>query len=360
MTILNNLSQIKKLDQQNVYGSIENLSKQCSHAWEECKSIEVPESYKNINKMVMTGMGGSGLGARVIESIFGLELKIPLIRINDYDLPDWVDEKTLVICSSYSGNTEEAVSTAKQAKTKKAKWMAIYAGGKLMEMAQKNKIPFYKIDPIYNPSNQPRMAIGYSIIGQLALVSKTGIISISEQDIDNITLAMKKVIEENNIKVSSEQNPAKKMAKKMFQKEIIIVPARHLKGAIHTFKNQMNENAKNLSHRHDIPELNHHLMEGLKFPKNNKQDLVFLFINSSLYPQRINQRFQITKDVVQKNNIKTLSWQATAKTKLSQTFEFIQFGAFVNFYLTMLYGIDPAPIPWVDYFKTKLGQPLGK
>jgi len=360
MTILDNLPQIKKLDQQNVYGSIENLAKQCSHAWEDCKNIKVSDDYQNINKIVMTGMGGSGLGARVIESVFGLELKMPLIRINDYDLPDWVDNKTLVICSSYSGTTEEIVSTAKQAEAKKTKWMTICAGGKLLEMAQKNKVPAYKIDPIYNPSNQPRMAIGYSIIGQLALVSKTGIINISQQDIDNITLIMQQVIEENNIKIPFEQNPAKKMAKTIFQKQVIIVPARHLKGAVHTFKNQMNENAKNLSHRHDIPELNHHLMEGLKFPKNNKQDLVFLFINSSLYPKRIQQRFKITDDVVKKNKIKTLSWKATAKDKLSQTFQFIQFGAFVNFYLAMLYSINPAPVPWVDYFKIKLGQPLGK
>ena len=69
---------------------------------------------------------------------------------------------------------------------------------------------------------------------------------------------------------------------------------------------------------------------------------------------------QITQEVVTKQDIKNYDWKAKSKEPLSQVFEFIQFGAFVNFYMGMLYGIDPAPIPWVDYLKKSLGQPLGK
>ena len=133
----------------------------------------------------------------------------------------------------------------------------------------------------------------------------------------------------------------------------------HLTGAFHVVKNQMNENAKQLSHRHDVPELNHHLMEGLRFPESNKKDFVFWLVLSKLYSKRIQTRMVLTSDVINKNKIDAFEFNQVSSSKLSQVFEVIQFGALVNYYMTILNGINPAPIPWVDYFKKKLGQPLG-
>jgi len=360
MNILDNINQINKLDKSNIYGSIIELPKQCSHAWEDAQDIEVPKSYKKVNKIIMTGMGGSGLGARIIESVFADEIKYPLVRLNDYDLPAWVDEKTLVICSSFSGTTEETVSTARQAQKNNCQWMAIGTGCDLIDLAKKHKVPYYQINPTYNPSKQPRMANGYSVIGQLILASKAGVIKFTQQDLDGLIAVMYKIIKQSNINQTSTKNPAKQLAQKIFHKQAVFVAARHLTGALHTFKNQMNENAKNLSHRHDVPELNHHLMEGLRFPGSNKKDVVFFFAQSNLYPKRIQQRIRISLDVVRKNKIACFQWHPTAKTELTQSFELFQFGGLVDFYLAMLNGLDPAPIPWVDYFKTKLGQSLGQ
>lgn len=357
---LDNLEEIKKLDKSDVYGSIDQLPKQCLHAWEDTKNLQVPRSYRGINKIVMTGMGGSGLGARVIESVFASKIKYPLVRVNDYDLPEWVDEKTLVICSSFSGTTEEPVETARQAKVRKAKWMAIGTGGILIDLAKKSNIPFYQIVPVYNPSKQPRLAIGYSIVGQLVMASKAGVIELEKDDILSIVREMNKIRKENASPVLTDRNPAKQIAKAFYGKNVIFIAARHMLAAGHTIKNQMNENAKNFSAIFDIPELNHHLMEGLTFPEFNKKNLLYFFLISSLYPKRIQQRMTITQDVVKKNKIQVLFWEAKTSNYLNQAFEFIQFGGFVNFYLAMLNGIDPAPIPWVDYFKIKLGQPLGQ
>jgi len=360
MNILNQPEKIKQLDKSNVYDSIIQLPKQCQHAWQEAKNLKLPPAYKKTNKLIMTGMGGSGLGARIIESVYGLDLKIPLYRIHDYDLPSWADKHTLVICTSFSGTTEETVNTAKQAQAKGCQWLAITTGGSLIDLAKKHQVPFYHINPVHNPSKQPRMAIGYLLIAQLIIAAKTKLISFPQKEFNHLINVMTQVINQSKQEINTPDNPAKTAAQKLHQKQVIFTAARHLTGAGHTAKNQMNENAKNLAHRHDIPELNHHLMEGLKFPKANRQSLIFFFLSSQLYPQRLQQRFQITQDVVKKNQIKNLNWQATAKTKLSQAFEFIQFTGFVNFYLSMLNQLDPAPIPWVDHFKKKLGQPLGQ
>jgi len=352
--IIDNLEEIKKIDKSNVLGSVEALPDQCLHAWEEVEKIDAPGSYRNIDSLVMAGMGGSGLAARVIDSVFGKTLKVPLVQVHDYDLPGFVDSKSLVVCSSYSGNTEETLNVFKQAIKKKAKILTIFSGGKLEKLSRKYKTPFYKIYPKYNPSNQPRMAIGYSIVGQLALTQKTGILRLEKQQIENFVKVMKKVQEKCHVLKPADKNPAKKMAKIFENKIINLVSAEHLRGAIHVFKNQINENSKAFAMRFDIPELNHHLMEGLKDPDVNKRDLLFFFIQSQLYREKNQKRIKITQDVVKKNNVEVLLWQAQAEDKLSQVFELIQFGAYVNFYLAMLYGTNPAPIKWVDYFKQQL------
>ena len=356
MQDLDDLNQIKKLDKSNVLGSVEALPKQCQHAWEDINKVEVSDDYQNVDNLVMTGMGGSGLGARVIESIFSSQLRIPLIRVNDYDLPGFVNEKSLVICSSYSGSTEEVVANAQQAIAKKAKWMAIGKGKDLIELAQKHQVPYYQINPIHNPSQQPRMAIGYSVIAQLGLVSKAKLIQLSHEEIEEIVKTMEEVQEKIKVDIPEKENPAKQLAKKMLNKIIVYAASRHLTGAIHTVKNQLNENAKTFATRFDIPELNHHLMEGLKHPKANQQNLFFFLVQSELYPKRIQQRVNLTQDVIEQNKVEVFVWQAKSQKKLTQAFELIQFGAYVNFYLTMLYGINPAPIPWVNYFKEKLNK----
>jgi len=347
---------MKKFDKSNLYQSIIDLHKQCTHAYQDAQKVNIPNSYKQINKILIAGMGGSGLGARAIKSIYHQKLKYPILRLNNYKLPQWVDDKTLVICSSYSGSTEEIVNVAKQCVEKKLKWMAIATGKDVLKLAQKHRVPIYNINPKYNPSGQPRMAIGYSLVGQLVLISKTGAITFTKKDLDLVVKTMESIVSKNNLEVKPSNNSAKQLAKLIVDKQVIFSACEHLAGTTHTIKNQMNENAKHLAHRHDIPELNHHLMEGLKFPQTNQEDIFFLLFQSSLYHPKNQKRVKITQKVLSKNNIDSFIYQPQSSTRISQAFEIIQFGAFVNFYLTLEHNLDPAPIPWVDYFKAKMKE----
>ena len=357
MYILDCLDNIEKIDTEGVYKSVIALPKQCLHAWNEVENLSIiKEDYSQIENIVFCGMGGSGLTARVIETAFSDKLKLPFVRINDYNIPNFVNSRSLVLCSSYSGSTEEVLENVRQAVQKKAKWLAISTDGPLIKEAKKHNVPYYQIEPKFNPCNQPRMAIGYSIVGQLALATKLGIIDISKENITNAISIMNNIILKNAQKIDSEKNPAKIIANKLKEKNIVLISARHLVGAAHVFNNQINENSKTFSSDFVIPELNHHLMEGLKNPKNNKNNLFVIFVNSKIYPERIQRRFEITKDVVKKNNIPFEEINVTSEGKLNQVFELIQFGAFVNFYLSILYEQNPAPIVWVDYFKNELSK----
>ena len=137
-------------------------------------------------------------------------------------------------------------------------------------------------------------------------------------------------------------------------KVIILIASGHLVGVTHAFKNQLNENSKAFSVLFDLPELNHHLLEGLRFPIRTRGLFHFVIIKSDLYKKDILKRIKLTDDVIEKNGFECTIYPMMTETKLLQIFETVVFGSFVSFYLAMLYGINPSEIPWVDYFKEEL------
>lgn len=354
--ILDDQQKINEFDQGGFLPSIAAFPKQCSQAWEEVKKVSVPESYKIVNKVVLAGMGGSGLGLDIVDCVFFDKLNFPIEVFNSYSLPNYVDEKTLYLASSYSGTTEEIIASLSEAIKRKAKILGITAGGELLELFRENNIPFYKINPTNNPCNQPRMGLGYSVTGVLGLLSLCGIISVSLPEQEDV----QGVLEENNslfsLVVPQNENSAKEIAGKIYNRITVLIGAEFLAGSLHVFRNQLHENAKNFAEYFLLPELNHHLMESLSMPKTNPQNLIFFFINSDLYHPLIKKRLSITKEVVEKNNIPVLEYNCRASSKLSQAFEVVHFGEYVNFYLSFLNGVDPVTVPWVDYFKKKLSE----
>ena len=149
-------------------------------------------------------------------------------------------------------------------------------------------------------------------------------------------------------------NSAKKLAHDLKERMIVLIAAEHLIGASHGFKNMLNENSKTFAVRFSLPEMNHHLLEGLAFPAQNKQVLKFLFLVSDLYDSKIEKRIEITRRVIEKNGIETKMKKINGQTRLSQVLSLLYLGSFTSAYLAFLNNLDPAPIPWVDYFKKAL------
>ncbi len=355
LTRIDSREEIKKLDKSNVLGSIEALPDQIQDAWTKASQIKLPADYSQVNNVVVMGMGGSALSTHIIKHLYKKDLQLPLEVYNHYEIPGYVNQDSLVILFSYSGNTEEVLEAAVEASLKTKKILVITSGGKLKAFAQRQNFPIYLIDPIYNPSNQPRMAIGYTVFGQLALFKTLGFINLETSQVEKLVQRLKdtafKLAPEDK-----ENNTAKYLAYAAFQKIIVLVSAEHLRGAAHVFNNQLNENAKNLTIELALPEMNHHYMEALPFPKQTKENVIFFFFQSKLYHPRVQVRVPLTNQVAEQEGYPTEIISATAPTKLEQVFEIIQLGAYTNFYLAMLHGIDPAPIPKVDFFKAQLAK----
>jgi glucose/mannose-6-phosphate isomerase len=353
-SILDSRTEMANLDKSNALGSIEMLGSQVQQIWEISQNITVDPSYKEIENVVVAGMGGSALGTHVIQTVFKEEMKVPVMIAPDYTVPNFVNEKTLVIASSYSGTTEETLAAAEDAKKKGAKVAGITSGGKLAEFLKANNYPSLVFEPKFNPCQQPRMALGYSVFGQIALFARTGVLSIQESDYQGVLNSIAKQHLLNGADALQDKNMAKLLAFEMFSRIPIIVSAEHLEGSSHVFANQLNENAKTYSEFRVIPEMNHHLMEGLRFPESNDGNLFFLLMESDLYNTHNSKRMDLTTQVLDKNHITYKTHKLTSATKLTQAFEMIVLGAYTNYYLAMLNNLDPSPIPWVDWFKSEL------
>ncbi|KUK79617.1 MAG: Bifunctional phosphoglucose/phosphomannose isomerase [Microgenomates bacterium 39_7] len=351
--LINSREEIKKIDQEDVLGSIEALADQIKHAWEETQTLRIQLKHKP-TQIVVAGMGGSALGASVVKHLFKDSLPIPLEIVNDYTLPHYVSEETFVILSSYSGNTEEILACAQQAEKLNAQIAVITAGGKLKEIASKQNYPIYLIDPKYNPSGQPRMAIGYAIIGLIGLLTQAKLIKLTDEEIRSAEEAVLTTMHQCTVEVGVDQNPAKSLTFALVDRKPNLIAAEFLTGAAHVASNQFNENAKTFATYYQIPEMNHHLLESLELPKSNRLDNIFLFFTSHLYHQKNQLRMTLTQEAVEKQGCMSLAIKLKNKTKIAQVFELITLSAFTNFYLAVINEINPSKIPMVDWFKDEL------
>lgn len=331
-------------DRDKVLASIEKIPEACRDAWEQVKKVEIPKDYRQIEKVVCCGMGGSSLAAQVIKSLYFDRIMIPFEIVRDYNPPSFVDKKTLVVLLNYSGETEETFSCAHIAYKKRALIFGITTGRKLGQFLKENNIPAFIINPEFNPSGQARLGLPYTIFGLLGILREIGIIKLEEREIRQAMETLKKF----------DKDSAKKIAQKLFGKIPLIVGAKHLSGSAHVFANQLNETAKNFSTYFILPELNHHLLEGLVKPPTNPQNLTFLFLNSKLYPEEIKKRVRLTIEVARKNKVECLEFKPASDSKFTQVFEALQFSSYISFCLSTLNKVNPAQIPWVNYFKTRM------
>lgn len=355
---LDNPSHLKEADTYFIADSIEQLSQQIRQVLADSDLIKIPGGYERVNRVVINGMGGSNIGAYILKYALLDRSHVPVEIHAGYEVPAYVDENTLYVLSSYSGNTEGVLSVYEEVKKRKAKILGITAGGdsrgKLEQLMVDEDIPGFIFTPQYNVSGQPRMALGYSVFGILFLLQKCGLLSIENTEIQDIIHYLEEGNKELSIDTPLEKNKAKSLAEEISGKQPVLVGAEFLTGNLHAFRNQICENSKNFVCYLTLPDLNHFLLESLENPASNKEQLAFLFFDSDLYTDRIQERSSITQKTVKKNGIPVLSYHVKGKDKLHQAAELLQLGSWISFYLGMKNEVDIGAIPWVDWFKEQL------
>lgn len=335
--------------------SIYSYPAQFKQAWDESTSIQIPSEYNEINDVIISGMGGSIFGGLAVKSVFANEsdgLLAPVSLVTGYDLPEYADEKTLVIATSYSGNTEETLSVFEQAVEKGCKVIVITTGGMLEKKANEYDLPAYIFDPKFNYAEAPRTGLGYVIGATFGVLSKLDLLVFSDSESKKTFRYMSNFI---NMMKDEDRLPVQ-VAQKILGRIPIFVSAEHLSAGAHIWRNFLNETSKHIGFVSEIPDMNHHFLDGVLFPKQTKDNFLFVYINSNHYHARINKRFKISREITKKAGLLDISVTLGGNGKLNELFELIIIGSLVSFNLSRIHGANPATNEMVDYLKTSLDK----
>jgi glucose/mannose-6-phosphate isomerase len=342
----------KNLDTTNLHERISDLPQQCRQAWQSAIALPLPKDFKKINKIVIIGMGGSAIGGDLLRTLVSLQSKVEVTVQRDYDLPKSVDKNTLVIASSYSGNTEETLSAFNQALETPCKKFVITTGGKISEMAAQNGVPLFS----FGYSSEPRAALGYSFFSLLAFLHNLDIIPAEIINIEKTLETLKKISAKLSKDIPTKKNAAKQLAAKLYDHLVIIYGAGILSNVAYRWKTQINENSKAWAFSETLPELNHNAVVGYKFPTELAgKTFVIMLRTPDLHPRTL-KRYDITADILSKAHIPHEIVDASGNTPLCRMMSSILLGDYVSYYLAMLYDINPSPVEIIDYLKKELSS----
>jgi glucose/mannose-6-phosphate isomerase len=347
-----------------VLASIEALGAQCESGAVAAQDAGLPDAVRGPSHILVAGMGGSALPAEIARALLGPLLRVPLVIQREYAVPAWVGPRTLVVVSSYSGETEETIDAASSALERAGLVVGVTTGGRLAQHLAKRGRPVIRIDPSTNPSRQPRFATGTLLFALLGVIERSGAAEafFAEHGTAREAAAaaagfFSGVHERYGLDRPRATNVAKELAHVVGGRACLAVASRHLAGNAHVLANQLNETAKTFAAPFEIPELNHHLMEGLTLPESNRAALAFLFIESHLYGARLEERYAITREIVAKQGIGDATFRPEGSAPFFEVLDTLAFGSYLAFYLALRNKQDPAKIPWVDLFKERLGPP---
>lgn len=344
---LENAEEFKKIDGNGVYNALMLFPDQIRETWKQAFEADIP--IISPEAVVVSGMGGSSNAAKIIQGLFEDRLKIPFIVHNDYGLPAWVNEKTLVIGNSYSGNTEETLSGLEIAQKIGAKIFGIATGGKIADMVHSGQISGSVISPgKTNPPDFPKSGLGVSLGGLMGVLAKAGILPVSEEELLSSL--------ENLVEIRNNWD-AKQMSAWLFGHMPVLFGGRPFLGSLNAGRNAMCEISRNFTQFYDFPEVNHVLIEATQKPEG-VSNLRYVFFESVFNSERVKTRFAMTKKIFDEQGLTYSTYSLKGKTYLTQALELSHYCAWLGFYISMLGDVDPGPEPWILKLKSALSQPL--
>lgn len=345
--MLDDLSLIKQRDPQDALGVAASEYKQTDF---EIDIQNAPSSPVQISNVIVTGMGGSALAAMTTKVWLKNEVKVPFEIYRSYDIPAYLGQESLVIASSYSGNTEETLSFLEQSQSAGATLAILASGGKLIELASQSRLTFVQL-----PSNmQPRMAVNYNLKALASLLVSFGLIDSSKLD----ELSAQSVFLDEETKnwlpsVPTSENYAKQLAMTIAGKTPVFYGGSLTSPVAYKFKISINENSKNVAIWNEYPEVSHNEFLGWSSHPIEKPFAVFDII-SSLEHAQILRRFDLTDKLLSGKRPKANRIELRGESLIAQLLWGGLLADFVGIYLGILNGVDPTQVDLIEKLKNEL------
>jgi glucose/mannose-6-phosphate isomerase len=350
MMNLNDISSFSKTDPQNMLTHIDGLPDQLQAAWELGYQHSLP-AWKDIDRVLVAGMGGSAIGADLLAAYAAPACPVPLVVHRDYDLPAWANgPHTLVIAASHSGNTEEALSSFDRAGQNGCLRLAITTGGQLAQAATQAGAPLWTFVHL----GQPRAAVGFSFGLLLAAFTRLGLISDPSEELAGALAAMR--VQQSSLlaEVPVARNPAKRMAGQLFGRWVMVMGAGVLAPVAHRWKTQVNELAKAWAQYDYLPEADHNTIAGIACPEELLTKMMVLFLRAPSDHPRNRLRTDLTRQICMMEGLNTDNYDSQGESPLAHLWTALHFGDYQAFYLAMAYGADPTPIPAINELKKEM------
>lgn len=322
---------------------VENFSKQLTEAIGIGSNAKLTAATNKLNNVLVCGLGGSGIGGSILAELVVNEANIPINVSKGYFIPAYVNENTLVIISSYSGNTEETLHCMELALAKKAKVVGITSGGTVLETAKKNNF-----DCIVVPGGMPpRACLGYSLTQLFFVLNHFGIIS------GNFKMQLEEAVKLIDTEEKNIVTEAKSVAQKLFGKFPVIYATTNNEGMAIRFRQQLNENSKMLCWHQIIPEMNHNELVGWRDKNDNLS--VIIFRDKEEY-ERNNFRIKINVETISKYTANITEVYSKGKSPIEKAIYFIHLGDWISIFLAEMRGFDANEIAVINSLKSALSK----
>lgn len=346
MSVLDDLKYIHERDDSDAIGIAEKQWQQYKHKygfnW---------ESKEQISSVIFAGMGGSGLAAKAVKNWPELSVMSEVVQV--YDLPTYASKSTLLICSSYSGNTEETLSVLSQAldrtATTRPQIIVVSSGGELIKIANEKKLPYIELPVGY----QPRMTFGFQLRALLEIFVESNLTNAKMSELEEAADWLKVKINEWAPTLSEKGNLAKRLALDCVGKSVVVYAGPKLSPAAYKWKISFNENAKNVAWFNQFPEFNHNEFLGWTSQPVNKPYTV-IELRSTLENTQVQKRFTISERLLSGRRPSPEVVDAQGDSLLKQLMWSIALGDFVSLYLALLNNLDPTPVVLIERLKEEL------
>lgn len=344
------LEHIQTIDSQNMRELLVSFPEQWQEAMDITDELDLRVDRDRISKICFVGMGGSAIGADLIRAYSYKTCPFPVQVVRHYEIPNWVDEHTLFIACSFSGNTEETLTALAAARNSGAQTIGVTSGGELMLKAAKEGFDYIKI-----PGGMPpRAALGYSFVPLYRIFQHLGFL-------DEGDTALKETAdflsEQNELLSDPEDNEALALAEELNDTlPIFYSDATMMEPVNLRWRGQFAENAKTLSYGNTLPEMNHNEIVGWERIVHLTGRLSVVMLKDKEDNPRVKRRMEIVEELVEDQTASMHVLKTRGETRLARMFSLIQIADWTSFYLAVLNDVDPTPIAKIDLLKSKLAE----
>ncbi|RLF37382.1 MAG: bifunctional phosphoglucose/phosphomannose isomerase [Thermoplasmata archaeon] len=351
--MLDDLNLISKIDKTNMLDAVAGFPEQIKEAKEIVEHTHIPIILK-IDNIIISGMGASAISGDIVQTLFRDKIDIPIYVNRQYNLPKWANKDTLVLSQSYSGNTEETLSTFKHAYQKHCKIIGISSGGKLQELCERRELPHIKI-----PAGiQPRAATGYILFSSIFLLKKIGVLTDDiESEINETIIVTEEFRNQNKKDIPKTSNISKQYAEKIFDKTPQVYGWGIYTPIARRWCTQFNENSKIVCRWDEIPECNHNDIVGWSMnPEVTKNFICILFRDSENETIYMSKRIDFMKKLFEDVAGGVIEVQVKGKKRLAKMMYAMYLGDFISCYLGILRNVDPTPVDAITELKNELAK----